>query len=69
MHKAVKSSKSAFVFFGKSAFVFLLIPKPSTDTLVVLSKALDMEIIELLVIDGEFDYYQNNSLRIQPPVQ
>ena len=26
MHKAVKSSKSAFVFFGKSAFVFLLIP-------------------------------------------
>ena len=31
---------------------------PSTDTLVVLSKALDMEIIELLVIDGEFDFYR-----------
>lgn len=45
---------------------------PSTDTLVVLSKALDMEIIELLVIDGEFDFYtkrlyQENS-QVQPRV-
>ena len=33
---------------------------PSIDTLVVLSKALDMEIMELLVIDGEFDFYITN---------
>ena len=30
---------------------------PSTDTLVVLSKALETEIIELLVIDGEFNLF------------
>ncbi len=43
---------------------------PSTDTLVVLSKALDMEIIELLVIDGEFDFYRKRlyqeNLQVQP---
>ena len=33
-------------------------PLPSTDTLVVLSKVFDTEIIELLVVDGEFDYVQ-----------
>lgn len=33
---------------------------PSIDTLVVLSKALNMEITELLVIDGEFDFFACN---------
>ena len=33
---------------------------PSTDTLVILSKALDIEIDKLLVLDGEFDFYLIN---------
>ena len=35
---------------------------PSTDTLVVLSKTLDIEIIELLVIDGEFSHMGKDPL-------
>ena len=35
---------------------------PSIDTLVVLSKALNMEIMELLVIDGEFIFFATAGL-------
>ena len=44
------SSQAVYKWFnGKSL--------PSIDTLVVLSKALNMDINELLVIDGEFDFF------------
>ena len=47
------SSQAVYKWFnGKSL--------PSIDTLVVLSKALNMDINELLVIDGEFDFLACN---------
>ena len=48
------SSQAVYKWFnGKSL--------PSIDTLVVLSRALKMDINELLVIDGEFDFLGKNA--------
>ena len=55
------SSQAVYKWFnGKSL--------PSIDTLVVLSKVLNMEINELLVIDGEFDFFGKSPRRILPSV-
>ena len=51
------SSQAVYKWFnGKSL--------PSIDTLVVLSKVLNMEINELLVIDGEFDFFGKSPRRL-----